>query len=73
MNDTLKWKESVDENSRFIEDGILPSVLVENKIDLVEEDKVKEEIQIIQFAKENKFVVFFRISVRMGIGVDECM
>ena len=73
MKDTLKWKESVDETARFIDDEILPSVLVENKIDLVEEDVVKEETEIKSFAEENKFVGFFRTSVKMGIGVDECM
>ena len=73
MNDTLKWKESVDESARFLDGGILPSVLVENKIDLVEEDVVKEETEIKQFAEENKFVGYFRTSVKMGIGVDECM
>ena len=73
MKDTLKWKESVDESARFIDGGILPSILVENKIDLVEEDVVKEETEIKQFAEENKFVGFFRTSVKMGIGVDECM
>ena len=64
MNETLKWKESVDESSRFIYGGILHSVLVENKIGSVEEDIVKEETQIKQFAEENKFVAFFRTSVK---------
>ena len=64
MNETLKWKESVDESSRFIYGGILPSFLVENKIGSVEEDIVKEETQIKQFAEENKFVGFFRTSVK---------
>ena len=73
MKDTLKWKESVDETARFIDGEILPSVLVENKIDLVEEDVVKEETEIKSFAEENKFVGFFRTSVKMGLGVDECM
>jgi Ras-related protein Rab-7L1 len=73
MNDTLKWKESVDESARFLDGGILPSVLVENKIDLVEEDVAKEETEIKKFAEENKYVGYFRTSVKMGIGVDECM
>ena len=73
MNDTLKWKESVDESARFLDGGILPSVLVENKIDLVEEDVAKDETEIKKFAEDNKFVGYFRTSVKMGIGVDECM
>jgi small GTP-binding protein len=73
MNDTLKWKESVDDSARFFDGGILPSVLVENKIDLVEEDVAKDETEIKKFAEDNKFVGYFRTSVKMGIGVDECM
>jgi small GTP-binding protein len=73
MNDTLKWKASVDESTRFLDGEILPSVLVENKIDLVEEDVVKDENEIKQFAENNKFIGYFRTSVKMGIGVDECM
>ena len=73
LNDTLKWKESVDESTRFIDGEILPSVLVQNKIDLVEEDALKDEEEIKKFAEENKFIGYFRTSVKMGVGVDECM
>ena len=73
LNDTLKWKESVDESSRFIDGEILPSVLVQNKIDLVEEDALKDEEEIKKFAEDNKYIGYFRTSVKMGVGVDECM
>ena len=73
LNDTLKWKESVDDSARFIDGGLLPSVLVQNKIDLVEEDIVKDEEEIKKFAEENKFINYFRTSAKMGIGIDECM
>ena len=73
LNDTLKWKESVDESTRFLDGGFLPSVLVQNKIDLVEEDIVKDEEEIKKFAEENKFINYFRTSAKMGIGIDECM
>ena len=73
LNDTLKWKESVDESTRFIDGGFLPSVLVQNKIDLVEEDVVKDEEEIKKFAEENKFINYFRTSAKLGVGIDECM
>lgn len=73
LTDTLKWKQSVDESTRFVDGGLLPSVLVQNKIDLVEEDVVKDDEEIKKFAEENKFVNFFRTSAKMGIGIDECM
>ena len=71
--DTLKWKESVDESTRFIDNDILPSVLVQNKIDLVDEEALKDEEEIKKFAEDNKFIGYFRTSVKMGVGVDECM
>ena len=73
LNDTLKWKESVDESTRFIDGEILPSVLVQNKIDLVDEETLKDEEEIKKFAEENKYIGYFRTSVKMGVGVDECM
>ena len=73
LNDTLKWKESVDESARFIDGEIIPSVLVQNKIDLVDEESLKDEEEIKKFAEDNKYIGYFRTSVKMGIGVDECM
>ena len=73
LKDTLKWKESVDESTRFIDGEILPSVLVQNKIDLVEEDALKDEEEIKKFAEENKFIGYYRTSVKMGVWVDECI
>ena len=73
LNDTLKWKESVDESARFIDGEIIPSVLVQNKIDLVDEEALKDEEEIKKFAEDNKYIGYFRTSVKMGIGVDECM
>ena len=73
LKDTLKWKESVDESARFIDGEILPSVLVQNKIDLVDEEALKDEEEIKKFAEENKFIGYYRTSVKMGVGVDECM
>ena len=73
LNDTLKWKESVDESTRFIDGEILPSVLVQNKIDLVDEETLKDEEEIKKFAEDNKFIGYYRTSVKMGVGVDECM
>ena len=73
LNDTLKWKESVDESARFIDGEIIPSVLVQNKIDLVDEDALKDEEEIKKFAEDNKYIGYFRTSVKMGIGIDECM
>ena len=73
LNDTLKWKESVDESTRFIDGDIIPSVLVQNKIDLVDEESLKDEEKIKKIEEDNKYIGYFRTSVKMGVGVDECM
>ena len=73
LEDTLKWKGSVDEIARFLDGGMLPCVLVQNKIDLVDESVAKDDEEIKKFANENKFDNYFRTSVKMGIGIDECM
>ena len=73
MEDTLKWKESVDDTSRFLDGGLLPCVLVQNKIDLVDEEALKNDDEIKEFAQSHKFDSFFRTSAKMGIGIDECM
>ena len=73
LEDTLKWKQSVDDTARFIDGELLPSILVQNKIDLVDEEVVKDEEEIKKFAQENNFIGYYRTSVKMGVGVDECM
>ena len=70
---SLKWKASVDDTARFIDGNLLPCVLVENKIDLIEEEVLKDDSEIKKFADENKFDNHFRTSAKMGIGIDECM
>lgn len=73
LQDTLKWKASVDDTARFIDGGFLPSVLVQNKIDLVDESVAKDEEEIKAFAEENKFSGFFKTSAKLGVGINECM
>ena len=34
---------------------------------------MKDEEEIKKFAEDNKFIGYFRTSVKMGVGVDECM
>ena len=63
----------MDENTRFIDGGMLPCVLAQNKIDLVDEEQLKDSTELKQFAETNKFDNHFRTSAKMGLGIDECM
>ena len=73
-NDTLKWKASVDENSSFLNtDKKIPCFLIENKIDLVNEDTVKDISELSEFSQVNNFSGFYRTSAKTGENVDSIM
>ena len=72
-NSTLNWKESINENTRFLDGQMLPCILIVNKIDLVDEDFIENDSEIQKFAKNNNFDNLFKTSAKMGIGIDESM
>lgn len=54
--------------------GYLPSVLVRNKIDLLDQsEENKNDESVNEFAEKNNFINVFKTSAMMGIGIDECM
>ena len=68
------WKKSVDDNVKFLDGDYIPSVLVQNKVDLVEEDEVnKFDDKVKEICEKHKFVNSFKTSAKMGIGIEECM
>ena len=72
--ETLKWKKSVDEEATFIDGDKLPCVLVENKIDLLPDDeKMKDDPELNNFANKNGFIGCFRSSAKEGINISETM
>ena len=70
---TIKWKNSIDENARLSDGSLLPCLLIQNKIDLVSEEEIKNDIEIKDFVKKNKFIDVFRSSAKQGINVSEAM
>ncbi|MCQ2817361.1 MAG: GTP-binding protein [archaeon] len=73
LKETLKWKKAVDENTKFMDNEAIPAVLIQNKIDLIEESKLRNDEEIKQFAKDNGFVNYFKTSCKDGTGINECM
>ena len=73
LDETIKWKKSVDESSVFIDGGKLPCVLVENKIDLLPEGEQSNDAKVKEFAGKNDFVGAFRASAKAGININESM
>ena len=68
----IDWKNSVEEAASFMDGGKLPSILVENKADLLEDPNEGEE-ELNQFASDNGFVGSFRTSAKTGMNVNESM
>ena len=56
---TIKWKSSVDEAATFLDGGKLPCLLVENKVDLLDNAE-KEDATLQEFATSNEFCGCFR-------------
>lgn len=73
IEETLKWKKSIDETSKFIDGDFLPSILIQNKIDLVNDDELANEDDIRGFCEQNNFKNIFRTSAKTGMGINESM
>lgn len=73
MTHTLKWKKAIDESGTFVDGSPIPAILVQNKIDLVKEEELENDQEVRNFAKENGFEDFRRISCKDGKGIDETM
>lgn len=74
--DIVKWKEIIDEESSFVDDGNIPFILIRNKIDLLEGDeetfnKIEEETKLI--SNKNGFINYFMISSKNNINIEETM
>ena len=74
LEDTNRWKKVIDDNYRFQDGGLIPSILVENKVDLLPKREQNDDtrLQKLQkFAKDNNYDRAFQISVKNGINVNE--
>ena len=72
LEDTNRWKKVIDDNYRFQDGGLIPSILVENKVDLLPKREQNDDtrLQKLQkFAKDNNYDRAFQISVKNGINV----
>ena len=75
LEDTLNWKKLVSEEADFIDGGKLPFVLVQNKIDLIEnrDDFEKIENETKEISENNFFDKYFMTSVKQNVNVEESM
>ena len=74
LNECIKWKNTVDENTKFLDGTNIPSILIRNKVDLLEnEDNNDDEEQMKEFCEKNSFLRSFKTSAKMGTNIDEAM
>ena len=69
---SINWKRSVDENVCFKDGESLPIILVENKIDLLENNG-GDSPSFDEFWEKNGFLAGFRVSSKTGQNVDASM
>ncbi len=71
---SIKWKNTVDETARFLDGTNIPSILIRNKIDLLEnEDNNDDEEEMKDFCEKNSFLRCFKTSAKTGTNIDEAM
>jgi small GTP-binding protein len=73
LDKAILWKKAIEENTKFIDGNPIPILLIQNKIDLVEQEDLKNDDDIKKFTEENKFIHYFRTSCKEGININESM
>ena len=74
LNECIKWKNTVDENTKFLDGTNIPSILIRNKVDLLDnEENNDDEEQMKDFCEKNSFLRSFKTSAQMGTNIDEAM
>ena len=73
LQECIKWKNTVDETTNFLDDTNIPAILVRNKVDLLENNNIDDEDMIKDFCEKNKFLRCFKTSAKTGTNIEEAM
>ena len=73
LDKAILWKKAIEENTKFIDGNPIPILLIQNKIDLVDKDNLKNVDEISKFTETNNFINYFRTSCKEGININESM
>ena len=52
LDNTVKWKTSLDESELFPDGKKLPNILIQNKADLINEDELKDMSKLEELSKK---------------------
>ena len=67
------WKKAIEENQKFLDGSNLPSILLQNKCDLVDESERIDDTKLKKIAQENGYLNAFYTSAKERIGISEAM
>ena len=72
---TASWKSVVEDECIFTDGGTIPFLLLRNKVDLIENEDNKKELEkeTKNFCDENEFVKSFLTSAKENINVNESL
>ena len=74
LQECVKWKNTVDETTKFLDGTNIPAILIRNKVDLIEENNnLDDEDKIKDFCEKNKFLRCFKTSAKTGTNIEEAM
>lgn len=75
IEDTMKWKKVVSDESSFIDGDSLPFIFIQNKIDLIQErEKIKEiEENTKDICEKNDISKYFLVSVKENQNIEEAL
>ena len=74
LTECTKWKNTVDETTKFLDGTNIPAILIRNKVDLIEENNnLDDEDMIKDFCEKNKFLRCFKTSAKTGTNIEEAM
>lgn len=67
------WKKELDKNCSFLNtESKIPSIFIQNKIDLLKNPILNEE-EIKQYVEKGGYVNSFNVSAKTGEGIDDAM
>ena len=74
LEETMKWKKVVNDESAFIDGDKLPFIFIQNKVDLIKDDQeylnqILNETKKI--AEDNQFLGYYISSVKENVNVEE--
>ena len=73
LEETIKWKNALDDSETFVDKGKIPNILIQNKVDLLPQNEIDDMTQLKEFSNKNGFDAYFKTSAKTGYNIKESM